>query len=456
MTETVELVRGATTIDLFGGTDGFKVAYDGWVQARAQQNEDGLYEPPVETITLRADASSQDVLSDNLNTIDDMLRQAKEYIDRPANMSPVWLRAKLDSETNARRALVRLGYTTPVSSFYDIQAKRAHLNEYALSLERMPAWESPTSSSITDITLGSGGSVELLSSSITGSIPARLSRVKLYGSSRVPSVGAIYEFWMGFRSAAYGNYANLQADWTCTDGQGYNNTTSSGGSMVYVYDGDTDMNTRVGLLLSDVTTAYEDNLGRFLILLRAQCSGTRNYQVRAMTGVGGAIQYHQRVLVDSTSWVLYPLGYVDIPPERFLTLGSSYIQDFAIFLQSKAGATGSGNLSFNRLYMIPVREGFLHGKGTNIYYSGGSDYPTYIECTPEERYSGVTFTAAVSPRTGYLRGALDFEVSNFFLPAENNVAAVFAGQEESAHSTSDGIALDLTYYPRWLTLRGND
>ena len=455
MTETVELVRGSTTIDLFGSTDGFKVAYDGWSQARAKQNEDGLYENPIETLTLRADASSQDILAGNINDVDEMLRRAKEYIDRPANTLPVWLRAKMDTETGPRQALVRLGSTTPVSSFYDSLAKRnAHLNEYVLSLERMYAWEATDASSITGITLGSG-SVELLSGSVAGSIPARLSRVKLYGNSHVAGGGPIYEFWLGFRSAAYGNYANFQSTWTCTSGQGYNNTTSSGGSMVYTYN-DAEMLPRVVMLLSDVTSHYEDNQGRFLMLLRAQCSGTRSYQVRAVTGVGGAVQYHQRVLVNSTSWMLYPLGYVDIPPERFLTLGSSYIQDFLISLQSKAGATGSGNLSFNCIYMIPVREGFLHGKGAYIQYSGGDEYPTYVECAPEERYSGVTFGAAAAPRSGYVRGALDFEVSNFFLPAESNTAVVFAGQRESSHATGDAIAMDLTYYPRWLTLRGND
>lgn len=459
-TEILKLTCGDDELDLLSGDDGFKLAEGGWVQAVAFAT-DGIYEPVTEVLTLRVTGADHNAIIASLRTLNTFLRRANEYVARPTDRDPVWLETRPRGATYSQRAVVRGGaIPEPGAGFFAHPfARGGQLTELHLGLERGPFWESAN-------LRGSTQSVKAwnwmasynTTADAIGDMPARVTKTKFFGSSG--GGGPFYEFWMGFRSRAYGYRANFEMVWEAEDGQvgddtvsGTSDNTASNYQKCVFTPADTVLAERVNLRMSDVTTNYSDQLGSFLVLLRAKSTGTRDFIVQMRSGVGGAFSTHSRVLVDATSWMLYPLGYINISAVQEDVMGSTVARDFCISLRAQGKATGAGNLDIDAVTLVPISEGFLHVEGCEVQYSAG-DYPVFVGVNALDQISAVAYVSATAPRTGYDRQLVSPDQHNYFQPAETDLGVVFVGQREGSHVLTDYARLELRYHNRFLTLRG--
>src|SRR5574343_653169 len=121
MAEQVKLVRtydnlaDVSSVSLIGDTDGFDIAYEGWIPQGIPDKKGDI----VDTCTLRARAASTDAVAANIQKIAALQTVARNYWSGPYETSAVWLRAQLAGETNARQTLVTELNHEPGASVYE-------------------------------------------------------------------------------------------------------------------------------------------------------------------------------------------------------------------------------------------------------------------------------------------------------------------------------------------------
>ena len=442
-----------SSISLLSNTDGFDLDYyDGWTQAVARGLTPGNL---AETLNLIATGTDKDDLAANLQGLDDKLKQAEWYWDDPAEQYGVWLRAQLTDETNARQALIRRGEGQPGESLYGPYTDRGNvMRRYALALERLPWWESITSTSYSATGLScSGGAVS--HGTIPGDIPARAYVTNILCSD------ALDECWFGFRTARFGTIANFEPVWECDDGTVYagTGTTEQADYMECDFSaGDPDgeaLQSRFYVKVSDVTANYSDQRGQFIVLMRAQTSAAATTtRVRLLDGYSATasnLRWQDRVVIDDTAWRLYVLGTVQIPPAVGLSTMNVF-RSYRLCIQAERTA-GAGSLRCDKFILIPIGEGALYTSNMGMLTN---DYAARILMRPDGSLSGLTYSdfptytniiASIAPRPQGPYG--------YTLPVGTGTT-VFAGQRATLHDETDTAGLYYWAMRRWRTLRGAD
>lgn len=476
----------AGSVSLINNTDGFEVAYDGWVP-KTVPDKDGRVR---EAITLRARGTSTDHLASQLQKIADKSYEASLFFNDPAEQYAVWMRVQANGETGARQSLVYSLNHQAASSVYSYAMRQLYrLPEYTLGIERAAWWESRTPTFITR-----GTPVSLLGGTfayptVGGDLPARPGLVVVTDNgSATPRWTPNTDLWMGFRSNRFGSANAFVPHWRFRGGF----TIPGGGSIV----ADALANTGTALVWSNhaiqnyvfmgglsaafaAGTLAPQQGGEFLVLGRVKMSGTNAGAVVQLksglasdfTGSGSATMYsnarvYPRVpLTAGTVYKFYELGVVNIPGSnlyRHSFGGDRAINTFALLLHSQTTA-GTPTISVDGFYLIPT-ECLIIQKSLNIGAADSPGVPNKIAIHkgPDERQSTYVYRQEGDLLLGDLiqtdtpLGIGAPSIAGGIPPGDSGIV-VIAGQNASfSNLNSVAGTVEIQYYKRWKEMRGSD
>jgi len=434
------------------------IARDGYMQAIAREDEESVDE----VITLNVPGTSHDDLATMVQAIDEMVRRVK-LAKNPVERYSVWLRVKMNNETNARQALVleaRRGKARVRSMF----ARHENiLDEYQIGITRRE-WESPT---VLDYDWVSGSAFFSLvggmwdyttysgsPGSVPGDTPARLALTSFFG----PGGGApaIERIWIGFRSDLYGDRTRFEPAWDTALGTLENDTvpmtdpTARSGTRTQCTFGNASMLPRVTIQTSEVTSFSTDQRGEYIVLLRARCTeGSTVCPVRLTDGwytsaVKPNFGSRHRTPVNTTDWNFYEMGRVRLPPVSggVLLYASQPLTNYALRLEASRTA-GTGDLCMDCLILIPAAEGWIYFEQAAVI---NTDWVTAAETSRGEK---IGIFGNVQPKS-----SIPVQIGGG-LPLGGGIV-VAAGQPETLSDLADEVRVRLAVYPRWHTLRGSD
>lgn len=444
-----------STLNLYGGAHGIRLARNGWRPVVVAPG--GSLEPVKEVMRLQIEGSDHDNLAAREQALMTKLREAQEYQDSKVEVYGIWLRDKLPDETGTRQAFIKAGSLKIGETIHSPPVSPGNfLSNATLTLKRMPFWENLNLSTISAGGIsGTGGSYDY--SSVGGDVGARIMQTIFKGATGW--TGPLYEFWMGFRTDRFGDRANFEPVWECEDGtngtdssDAVDATASAGNKVTCDFGAEEDMVARVTVAVEDVTADYTDQRGEFAVLLRAKVGASTTCRVRLLDNFASATTWRTqgRVEVSSTSWKLYPVGSVSIPPLR----GSQYLhhnklRNYSLRIEAER-ASGSNDLDLDCFILIPTAEKSLYFAGGNVRKFGSITYPATIYITPEGLIYGDQADAGSMP-TASIK---DIDAPGYELPVGDGTLYL-AAQREASHVLTDGCGIILKVLPRWSFLRGS-
>jgi hypothetical protein len=471
MAEVLSLVqRDDFTVDidsisLLAYTNGFEGAYRGWKMQSIPEASGRV----IETIKLRAKGTSIDNLAANLQGMADKAWQTERYA--PIDRYGVWLRAKLDGETNARQAFVFAMRHEQASSIFDqAMASRFRINEYTLAVERSPYWEGTASTDFASGTTLSALGGTLQYGTISGDAPARMALVQIdHSQATCGTLGVNYNgrWWVGFRSNRYGDPANFRPYWDCALGISPLGGTvlalsdSRGGSVMALGTAVLPINTvppvsLVRMYMDTQTSNYYDQSGRYLALLRCNpnTAGTFVLQLRYGLNPGRYFANPRVYLVkdaDRTSRVV-PMGEVDIGGQAPYSVNGTAIMWDKFYMEIYGERKGgTAELYLDTLFLVPL-EGFVYfGEPAT---SNPSPY-NQVVYQAMQRANGMIEYAGRSA-TG---GTSMYTVGNAQMIGGIHPGpgvAVVVGEAGALPSVTRTCKLSVRAMPRWKELRGAD
>ncbi len=438
-------------------------------------------DPPslVENIDLIADQTSHDNLASAVQSLDDMRLRADRYIRDKTETVPVWLHAKMDSETGERRALVRaidMGWRSPMTDSKGMPAgNKAQLR---VDIERAPWWEitahthSPRNSA--SETLGAAiiydytaAGLGVGAHDIVGDVPARIGA--LYVQS--PAAGALVgRLWMGIRSTKTMEAPRVPSEFDpireCengtngTDAADAVDATASNGNKVTVTPGTATWAKRLSLSLTqDPGTNYGAQLGDFLWLLRTKVSaGTWELQLRWGYSAMADDSYVRGPIVEltNTSWDYLEMGRMPVPLRDLhaFTLdivNSSFDQSYTVQVWARR-TVGAGTLDLDCIVCLPIDEGWLKSWNFTLTAADADDEWLFTEGP-----GGSIYCASYDGTTSLIQDFASAAYHNFRLPVgDGRMIIVYAGATSS--DILNGIIVNPgdagEYYERWANLRG--
>lgn len=465
MAQTFNLQCDGTTINLIN-TAGWHILDPGWVPKIALADE-----PVQEAVRIFSNFATQDALATALIALNNMRRDAARYLRDRTEAHPVWLYDQLVSETNQRRAAVRhmaLKQLTEAHGTGPMGDMIGAQPYYSLAIERQPYWESASDQNATTTNLSAlGGSLAL--SGLDGDAPGRLYSLKIASSlARTFKAG-----WFGFRSAnKHGTLANfvplweleggtagtdtaLAADATASPGGGGN--TKQTCTFAGVAGWGTSAQYRVSINLSTGIGGanYEDNYGRFVVLLRAKVTaGEAWVRLGHMYGGATSIALGRIVEVDATAWTIYNMGTVTIPlrdlqamPLALLSATHDQYQYIRIYAREETTC----DLDLDCLVLIPADEYYIHVE--DMWTIGaGTDRSTYIGVSPLGRHYG--FGVDTVADTGMTACRIDTAGDSDGVPIGDIRLYGVVAAANNDHDLSDDWDPTLNVLPRWYSLRG--
>jgi len=469
MAEQLKLVQrndftaDISTLNLLNFADGFETAEDGY----KSQDAGEVNGPVWETISLMARAATPDALAAVLQALEAKREQARWYKDGSERYG-VWLRSQLSTETGARQAFIEELQHRPKGSFYNRGANvSATLPEYIAAIKRIPYWEATSASTYTGTALNCIGGQANLTGTVPGDVPARLAQVQFAG---VPGAGALWKFWLGFRTDRFGARASFQSVWNLRKAVTFGTYTTGGTTNpdAMAHDGykvvctfnpsgaDTPMERRATIRVTDVTASPNEQRGRYTALMRAKLASgaTGSFRVRladgyyTTLGTGQSFAVRGRVAVTSTAWHYYELGEVRIPSPNELVGGTDFLSNYALGIDAER-IGGAGSLEMDCLILIPVGEGFVYastGANVGVEYSAGDTRPLCVHVRPTGKVDSVWMAGSMPVAVGQAK-------VNDGLPV-GDVRAVLAAERYDGSVKGDTNTVIAYVYHRWNSLRG--
>jgi hypothetical protein len=366
-----EITGGMTnldTLDLFSGSDGITVMYNGLAQVVGARDVASVKQ----AMTLRVDASTYDELASIMQTLD--VWQKRTAMSRSASdRNEVWILMLIGDETNAKQAQVlSLEYEAGDDLFnYAVP----HLQELVLIIQRTPWEEVLVAGAVPQIAIDGLGGVAQLGTAIGGDLPARVV------SMGIAPNDDLNEFWLGWRSEWFGDSSNFEPVWPlyAAAADSLDDDTAAA-SDATAYDGTslaTSFATEDGLIqrvliqMQDVSTwlgtgggdIEEDMNGRFGILLRARM-GESDSEAHVRIGFGWADRttytlnhpvWRALAPITGTSYKLYDMQSVIFPPDKVNWVQSN----LSIAVQARR-IIPAGTLYLDCLGLVPLDEGAVH------------------------------------------------------------------------------------------------
>ncbi len=472
MATEFKLVRGGTTLSLQAAKAG-GWRHVNWIPATGITVQGGHIPLVRETIPLQVEGSNHNTLATHVQAMAAMEVWAVQYKGDRTEENPVFLHAKMASETGERRAFVdsiEMGPRTPVldaTGFPVANMLKCTLTVVRGPWERQSARNSPeerlTASASTTYDPTSAG-VVVGAYDLAGDHPARIALMEWSLGVAGDQMGRI---WAGMRSAGKrGTLANFINIWALDDGTLNADDVTDVGAYVQVAPNvltwDNTWQKALVIKLSDVTANEKDNYGLFTWLLRAQvASGTWEAQLR-WGYVGMSDDEHIRgsiVELTNTSWDFTEQGIKPIPLRNLHAFDTTLLSenlDAPYRIQVWARRTaGAGNLHLDSLSPVPQDEGFLKVWGFNLTTAGSpNDDSLYFGEGPD----GQTHVQTSEYGSG-LGEFPPFVAENFRIPpGDSRIIMVIARLTESDATDQFWVnPLDTgRYYERWELLRGSE
>jgi hypothetical protein len=437
------------------------LAREGWVQNTSQAGED-----VEEAISLNVSGASHDLLAAAIQSIDAKIHES--ILTRSLlQLNGIWLRAKLDGETNTRQAYVttlRRGKAEVFSPF----VKDSFLPDYQIGLTRKPYWEG-----IAQVDIATGASINVnggkLAYTLDGDVPGRIA--KMVVTAETNSLQNLNRFWIGIQDTRYGTPANFQPIWTLHPTGGHNpaidfdTTESSDATAVSGYKQTCTFATVPTMAQRTAETMYEvlggggafnDQRGIYRVLLRAKTTSTRAARVRLKTGFSYNSGYYfgaygNRTPISNTNWGYYDLGVVSIPSWKIPADLDLRYQFLAIEAES---VSGSGNLDLDCLMLVPAEHQiYIQSVDFAVVNSSvGDDFAMDVLSFPDGQLTALL--RRQDPAYPYpLENVLPSQ-TEWALPQGSGVIVVVATGSNSY--SGQKINLDLDVYERWAVLRGTE
>jgi len=454
MAITCSITDGTNTID-FTSTSSFQLAQREYTPKIATPpGDNSIPEYITEVLPCRVNEASDDALATELQKMAAFQKLATLYWEDPTEDTPVWFQMKLDSETGARRALVKNINVVPTSSWFQDATGTDRWIECDVVILRHPYWERTSTVTLATSSGMTGASIVYDPTSavdIVGDVPGRIEKLVLSWAAADP----LDRFWMGLRSAnKHGTLANFAPIWECEDGTNVTDAadavdgTASDGNKVTVTPGTATWAKRMHILLSDVTANYTDNYGRFVWLLRAKVSaGTWEVYMRYGHDSMPDDEYVRNdvVKITNTSWYYFNLGQMMIPlhgaqlPEE----GGASHQDIQLWARRTVGA---GTLDMDCICPFPIDEGYCVVSNGDTGTTGN----LYFKASPKDE-------EFVNSMSTYARKMCPFESNTFRLPV-GDMRLIFIVTRDTSSDLTDvlNVSTGPTYYPRWTSLRGSE
>ncbi len=441
-------------------------------------------------IVIQVDGSSHDNLATLVQSIDLMRVYAMRYRNDRTWELPVWLHAKMDSESTERRAFVRnIDMNWNTDPFTVTGHAGSNKARYTLRVERGP-WEAlvKRDAAVMSETAGTSLVHDYTATGtprdLVGDIPARLESLTFLSDT---SGAALARLWLGFRSAikhgALGNFvgtwelengANNGGDVTDDAGTDVNGASPGGGSGVFVkvisnlLDWDTIENGGAAddfievceIELQDVSANERDNFGAFLWLLRAMLpSNATTWEVQLSWGYSGQAAGRRRgpiKEVSGTAWDYFEMGREALPIRNLHVFPVSVIlegaeETYAIKVWARR-TSGAADLYLDCLCPVPVDEGWLKAEGFSI----AADTDGFLFWGEGIDGSTQGMHTKIVALNRAVQEIATISSSEFRMPVgDGRLVIVYAGS--TSHDLTTGISLAAPhYYERWLNLRGGE
>lgn len=520
MTEKLELVKAydfladGGTVSMLSYTDGFNVAYEGWVPS-GKASRSGFVD---EVITVRARGTAIDNLASKVQGFENYLNDLEEFANSDAQNYGIWFRVQLAGETGVRQSLVHDLQSEMASSIFDYALRnRYHLNKFKIGIERYPWWEGTTAATI------SVGSVSVYGgtfayTNLAGNMHARMGKLTvepdftpggaaINPDDRSPYLFPYGQFWIGFRSGRFGTAADWVSSYPAYDGGNsymqsvttVADATSKSGTIVYGDFSSVGLNVRKLLQvvpIRSITSSHPEKMyGRFLVLARAKIGGSLAPNVENQFNLQLATAYLPEIDTDSGAYVNNPVFYPRVPVPRYChdTDGTAYYhmfelgevslptirnaphldKDLALVLYGEETIDGGGSvqLYLDYLYFVPTAEGYYWGgKPLDVYSNTeNQDYVSYFGHNhPDETVDAVAMD--ISTEGSIYPRAHAIEAPRYFrgIPPGSGIGVLVADSFAGTICDPDHIALadraafintykaniDIWAFPRYRSLRG--
>jgi hypothetical protein len=449
------------TFDLlcFTGNRGFQIANNGWLPVVGRGRVQ-------ESLSLHARGDNQDEVIAYLETV---LRKWKNYVEWSADYSQlksVWLRVQWENETNVREArLLSFDFQINASPFGEYWQSN-NFTEATITFERLE-WEQ-SGALPTTITIPAGqsilaGMIAMPTSIVAGDVNGRILSMSLGGNDFfTPNT-----LWFGWRRNRHGNPALFEPLWDCELGTSLDGSTTVQGNVtasrgsIFATDfsacigcpGET-LAQRIRVPLNTITSNYREQMGKYLVLYRAMNSDdTTVTRARLIYGTGTNFTTLSRVeITGMTNWVLFEMGVVSIPANRFPKYSDSadnaQLLDYFIGIDAER-VSGSGVLQSDCLILIPIDEAFLKTTGAAAYIDTVSSWFAF--------QSDLGDVSAYVGTDDSIGNSLEVEQRTWGIPPEiiqNRLYLIMAGNETAINGYSGEIKI--IYIPRWSLARGNE
>ena len=455
-----------------------------WKPVVAPSNYDGSTPPVVEAMDCMVERTTDDLLATSIQAMDEYAYWADAYMRDRAAIDPVWWHSQMTGETGQVRAMVRRISRNWQSLRTDVKCEPGeHKARVRLQIEREPWWEAIATrdlplwapaaglSFIYDYT---AAGFAVLAHDIVGDVPARIQAMGLQTTG-----GTLDRIWMGLRSAnkdpAVGatrltNFINI---WECENGLNQavavdvnTGATASGGWVVrYTPAAPPAWEKVFAIQVSDISVNTQDQMGRFLWLLRiiTSAGGTFDVQLRfgyTQTPDANLIR-SKTVQTTNVAFDFLEMGEQEFPFRNprvlpYSLLPSVYEGHCEIQVWARRTA-GAGTIDFDCFCPVPMDEGYYICKDANM---AGAAF-VFIGEAPETgmqtlTYNTVTFHGESINAQSY---------KNFRLPpGDGRCITVIARATSSV--IADGVIFNGAlwgagsdqgkYYERWASLRGGE
>jgi len=442
------------SLDLLGFTAGFSLADNGWLPATGTEDDERV----AESITLLARDTSQNNLAFKLHALERCFEERQRWQNSPAQGNAVWLRAKLQNETQERQSLVTRLHAAPRVPLFDKPVYGDNfIREYVLGIERIPWWES-VSALVAGVPGLSCHGTPAAVGTVTGTMPARIAMTKFSG---VSGKHAVIDAWLGFRTSRFGTPANFVSPWLAEYNEALGDDTewliaygASPSRLVCDFDTEPDLVPRAYFTAHSVSSSnYVDQRGTFDVLALMAVSGEGvSATVRMDAGLYNNVwNVGENVTVDSTSWKYYNLGRVTWPVVGPVTSYASEVMRQSAIRISAARTSVSGSWMLGRIIPIPVDEGYMVASGMYVNYSSSDYERAEIYVSPLGHVVGLQYAD-----TGYVADIIDTRgtsLKTYGLPDTADSIAVLAANAYT-FGLDDTLDVNLHCLARWRTLRG--
>lgn len=475
MPTTLQLTDGTLTVDMVTNAD-VKLSAN-YLPVFSTPAGDGTIPGEItESLPVYIYVADDDDLSDTLQDVARLGRYAAEY--RAKNhQTPVWFYRQMQDESNAVRTLVQSVSFTPDARFAGLFDRAPCITEGRTGV--LTITHHPYNEAVSAVAASGSNGVSVIGGTVNytdvvGDVNARLYYLNI---DNIATARVYRRVWAGFRSdrRAGGDAGNVASLWELelgapgsSSGVTTDPTASPGGAgntkVNCNFSGGADAGwaNRLSILMSDVTANYGNQVGAFVVLLRAQVdTGAAQVKIQQYNNNAAVYREGPTVDVDATGWTLYNLGTCEFPgrdlhatPTALFAATYDQRDGFEIWARVKPGAAVP-SLDMDCLILIPADEYLIQVQSAEASGAASNQGDKiYVMIAPEDTARAMNIDAVSS----YFNIHCPVSVIGAGIPAGDGrlFIAIANDNAGTAPTFSDTVDVELSTYPRWVHFRGND